>query len=179
MVEIWMPIRGYEGIYEISNTGRIKSLARTYINRWGSLNQLPEKILSNVYDAKGYLVVRLCNADGAYKGVNFKVHRLVAEAFIPNPGNKPEVNHINGRKDDNNVGNLEWATGSENKKHAQQTGLLKDRKAKSVKVYMRGQLVDIVMGTTKASKKYKIGKTTLLEIIRGERKGVNDISFSF
>lgn len=109
--EIWKPIEGYEGLYEISNLGRVKSLGRT--NRGGTK---PEKIMRQQKQWTGYLQLGLTGLDGKqrYK----KVHRLVATAFIPNPENKPMVNHKNGIKDDNRVENLEWVTASENHLHA-------------------------------------------------------------
>lgn len=101
--EIWKPIKNYEGIYEISNLGNVKSLNYNRTKK--------EKILKPRKDKKGYLYVML------YKnkyGKNFSIHRLVAQAFIPNPENKPEVDHINTIKDDNRIDNLKWATHIEN-----------------------------------------------------------------
>ena len=95
--------------YKISTTGRV-------INKNGH-----EKVLDN-HSKDGYLKVNLYK-DGI--GSSKRVHRLVAEAFIPNPDNKPDVNHKNGNKHDNRVDNLEWVTKSENMKHAYQTGLVK------------------------------------------------------
>ena len=101
--EIWKPIKGYEGLYEISNLGRVKSL-----NYKGTGK---EKILKNTENSKGYLMVCLTK-NGKQK--LFKIHRLVAEAFIPNPENKPCIDHINTIKNDNRVENLRWVTNEEN-----------------------------------------------------------------
>ena len=101
--EVWKPIKGYEGLYEISNLGRVKSL-----NYRGTGK---EKILKNIEDYKGYLEVCLTK-NGRHK--IFRVHRLVAEAFIPNPENKPCVDHINTIKNDNRIENLRWVTNKEN-----------------------------------------------------------------
>ena len=101
--EVWKPIKGYEGLYEISNLGRVKSL-----NYKGSGKG---KILKNIEHSNGYLIVGLAK-NGKRK--QFYVHKLVAEAFIPNPENKPEVDHINTIRDDNKVENLCWVTKKEN-----------------------------------------------------------------
>lgn len=120
--EIWKPIKGYEGLYDISNMGRVKSLSRTIYNEGNYAKQFKskEKILKSVDDGNGYMKVFLYN-DGHRK--HYKVHRLVAEAFILNPKNKPEINHIDGNKMNNVYSNLEWCDRSYNVKHAWDTGL--------------------------------------------------------
>ena len=101
--EIWKPIKDYEGLYEVSNLGRVKSL-----NYRGTGK---ERILKNTERSNGYLAIGLIK-NGKTK--MFRVHRLVAEAFIPNPENKPCVDHINTIKNDNRVENLRWVTCEEN-----------------------------------------------------------------
>ena len=120
MKEKWKPVKGFKGLYEVSNLGNVKSLTRevycpatknhkafTYIKKGRILK--PDKLKD------GYCQVYLFKNG---KGVFRKVHRLVAEAFIPNPKKKPQVNHINGIKHDNRAENLEWVTVSENTFHA-------------------------------------------------------------
>lgn len=111
MGEIWKDIEGYEGKYQISNLGRIRSVKTQY------------KILKpDLYNGRGYANITLIKDDEKFKTV---IHRLVAKAFIPNPKDKPIVNHINGNKLDNRADNLEWCTESENAEHAYKTGLRK------------------------------------------------------
>lgn len=112
-MEIWKDVNGYEGVYQISNLGNIKSLPRK--NAKG-------KILNPSTNNRGYLRVGLCFKE---KVRYESIHRLVAEAFIPNRKNLPEVNHINGNKLDNRVENLEWVTKGQNQIHAYKTGLRK------------------------------------------------------
>jgi hypothetical protein len=114
MNEIFKPIKGYEGLYEVSNLGNVKSLERYVNNKHNTLSFHKELILKNVKDNNGYYIVGL-HKNGMIKN---GIHRLVAESFIPNPGNKKTVNHKNGIKTDNRVENLEWATYSENTIHS-------------------------------------------------------------
>lgn len=114
MQEIWIPVEGYEDRYEVSNTGKVRSLNYHMTGK--------TKELKPITEGKGYLMVGLCR-DGKMKWG--KIHRLVATAFIPNPENKREVNHKDGNKKNNHVDNLEWATASENMKHAFSMGLKK------------------------------------------------------
>lgn len=116
--EDWRDVNGYVGIYQVSNLGRIKSLARLKSNGKNSW-PVKERMLTPIIHTQGYIEVALCNG----KLKRFYVHRLVATAFIPNPENKPQVNHISGVKSDNRVVNLEWATNKENGKHASANGL--------------------------------------------------------
>lgn len=109
-MEIWKPIVGINDKYEVSNLGRVRSLGY----------KTPLIFKPRFYLRSEYLLVRL-TVDGKRK--YFSIHRLVAEAFIPNPDNKPCVNHINGIKTDNRVKNLEWVTRSENQYHALKNGL--------------------------------------------------------
>ena len=109
--EEWRQIRGYEGFYEVSNMGRVRSVDRIFH---------PGRVLKSIINMYGYPTVGL--SAGRLKF--FKVHRLVAQAFIPNPGNKPQVNHKNGIKTDDMADNLEWNTKSENIRHAFATNLI-------------------------------------------------------
>ena len=116
-MEIWEDIADYEGLYQVSSLGRVKSL--------GNYKSSKEKILKLRSDRKGYLRVDLCK-EGKRK--TYTVHRLVAQAFIPNLENKLEVNHKDEDKTNNKVENLEWVTRKENINH----GTRNERMAKSL-----------------------------------------------
>lgn len=114
--EIWKDIKGYEGLYQVSNLGRVKSKHR------GS-----ESILKSIINSRGYMHVCLCkNSTRKW----FKVHRLVALHFLDNPENKPEVNHIDEDKRNNMVSNLEWCTTNYNVNYGTRT----ERTSKPIKV---------------------------------------------
>lgn len=115
MIEEWRPVKGFEGFYEVSNLGRIKSLCgwngRRYVKREKILNPTKQEGSKKYYR---YIVTLTKEKKRKYA----KVHRLVAEAFLPNPDKKPQVNHKDGNPLNNNVENLEWCTLQENIHHS-------------------------------------------------------------
>lgn len=127
MKEIWKDINGYNGMYQVSNLGRVKSLDRKrYCGHKNSEPQLIKgRILKQRYDRAGYIRVKL-SKNSTSKLVT--LHRLLAVNFIDNPYNKPNVNHIDGDKSNNSLDNLEWCTQKENVQHSFKTGLSKARK---------------------------------------------------
>ena len=125
MEEIWKDIEGYEGIYQVSNLGRVRSLDRVLpkVSKFGKIIMFPYKgkFLADIFDEDGYKQVSLC-----FNGVQkeFKIHRLVAMTFLDKVDGKLFVNHKNCIKIDNSVENLEWCTQAENDKHAKDNGRL-------------------------------------------------------
>jgi hypothetical protein len=111
---MWKDIEGYEGLYQISDKGEVKSLERYVDGRWGQ-TLIKEKILSPITAGKKYKMVGLSNNSNT-KFVN--IHRLLAQTFINNPHNKEQVNHIDGNKMNNELCNLEWVTCKENIIHS-------------------------------------------------------------
>jgi hypothetical protein len=114
MEEIWKDIPEYEGMYQISNLGNVKSQHYNHMS-----GQKPGKLLKVTLMKNGYvsLGLRMCDTNKTHL-----LHRLIAEAFIPNPDNKPNINHINAIRNDNCIENLEWCTQSENILHAFKMG---------------------------------------------------------
>ena len=184
-MEIWKTIEGTGGIYEVSNTGKVRC---TNYKMTGKTKELTagEK-------AGGYLQLRV-KIDGKLKTV--VVHRLVAEAFIPNPENKPEVNHKDGNKKNNHIDNLEWATRSENIQHAVTAGL-RDRVAiaasKRGKVWIKelhqmqkqpviatniktGEQIDFE-SQQEAAQELRLQKAHISAVIHGNRKQTGGYTF--
>lgn len=110
-----MDIQGYEGLYQVSDMGRIRSLPRTIIDSIGRKQKFEGVLLKGSIHEEGYPLT-LLKVGGEQKIV--RNHRMVAKAFIPNPHGYPEVNHLNGIRDDNRVQNLEWCTSKQNSLHA-------------------------------------------------------------
>ena len=115
MREQWKPIKGMEDRFLVSNMGRVRSIARFNGNY-----TVRERIMRSRTTRYGYEAINLYDGE---KIRYFQVHRLVAEAFIPNPDNKPVIDHIDGNKLNNKVNNLEWVTHAENNQRAYETGL--------------------------------------------------------
>lgn len=116
MEEVWKDVEGYEGLYQVSNLGRVKSLTHYITKENCKPREVKGKILTPFFDRpKGYLSVSLSKNN---KIKLQRIHRLVAQAFIPNPDNLIQINHKDGNKTNNNVENLEWCSCKDNIRHA-------------------------------------------------------------
>ena len=151
--EVWRDIEGYEGRYQVSNMGRVKSF------KWNK-----ERFLKPSMDKDGYLLVTLC-AGGKRK--TLKVHRLVCEAFHENPDNKPQVNHINEDKTDNRACNLEWCTCKQNVNH----GSRNERVSKPVGQYsLDGKLIKLWPSTMEVGRQTGFSQGGISQAANGKYK---------
>lgn len=173
MEEIWKSIEGYEGFYEVSTYGRVRSVDRVIEYSNGNKSKHKGRILKGESDRKGYKRVRLSKNDEAKK---FQVHRLVAIAFIPNPENKPFVNHIDEISSNNCVDNLEWVTGFENMRHGTIQQRLSDLKKKPVRCINDGKEFGSV---NEASEYYGIERRLISGVLSGAKKTTYGLRFEY
>lgn len=164
MEEIWKDVVGLEKWFEVSNKGRVRSKDRLVNSRWGSCIKKPVKgkILSQRKVYNGYYCVHLRVAEIKYNKTANLVHRLVAQAFIPNPHNLPQVNHIDENKENNCVENLEWCTAKENNLHGNRSKIVSDSQKKRnrhctgtkvVQLDLNGNLVNVWESMSEAVRK--------------------------
>lgn len=163
-MEIWKNIQGYEGRYQVSNMGRIKSLSRKVWNGktyfWTS-----ERILRPGIDRDGY---RLVNLSKNGKAKTEKVHRLVAKTFIPNPENKEAVNHIDEDPSNNKLENLEWATVSENNNHGWHNKRSSKSRSKPIlQLNLDGECLQEYKSATIAAQKLEMCRVSISNCLNG------------
>ena len=163
MEEKWCDIKGFEGIYQVSNCGRVKSIVRY------------KRIMKPALDRGGYL--KICLTDFNHKKHTIKIHRLVAENFLENTKNKGQVNHIDGNKLNNRVDNLEWCTQSENMQHAFKNNLIhrgkgkESHRARAVCQYsLDGKFIKRWDCIADAERELKLRKNNISTCCRGKRK---------
>ena len=171
MKEIWEDIPNYEGLYQASNLGRIRSVDRykevIIKNQYGEYKRTKffKSHILKQQTYMGYKCVQL-HINGKYKWE--KAHRLVAMAFVPNPENKPQVNHIDGNKSNNNVLNLEWCNQSYNTKHAYKNNLIKHYKIKINQYDLEGNYIKTWESAKEIEKKLKIKNSQICRCCKNE-----------
>ena len=170
MKEIWKDIEGYEGLYQVSDLGRIKSYPRN-----GTIKQ--ERILKQTIDNNGYLVVGLYKNNKAKKVC---VHWLVANAFIPKEKEHEVINHINGDKHNNKLSNLERCTQSYNVRESYRLGLEKPPNEKKVLQYdLNGNFIKEWKSGSEASRQTNTSQANISACCRGLRKQANEFIWRF
>ena len=167
MDEIWKDVVGYEGLYQVSNLGRVKSLPRRIIVGWADYVS-KEKILSQANHRQGYKFVCF-HRNGKQK--TYKVHRLVAEAFISNPNNYKCINHKNENPSNNNVDNLEWCNHSYNNNYGTRNERVRNATCKIVEQYTKdGQYIRDWNGTREIQRVLGIRCSNISGACLGKRK---------
>ena len=167
--EIWKDIEEYEGLYQVSNLGRVKRLKGKYVS--------VERILKLCRHTDGYLQVGLCK-NGKRK--THKIHRLVAQAFIPNLEKKLEINHIDEDKTNNNVNNLEWSTRKENCNH----GTHNERVSKTMSIPIiatnlkTGESKDFY-GARECARQLDLNPASITDVLKSRRKSTGGYTFKY
>lgn len=182
--EIWRPIKGYEGIYDVSNLGRVRSHDKHTKHNYGGLKLQKGRILNPKKGTNGY--VRVYLSDKNSKTKRFSIHRIVGNAFVENPQGKPQINHINSDRSDNRASNLEWVTNSENQKHAYKNGKQKPRKGKDnvlsigVSVFNKGgTLIKSYESISDAAKDLKCCRKAISNCCKGAKDNIKGMKFEF
>lgn len=171
--EIWKDIEGYEGLYQVSNLGNVKSLDK-YVNGRNSKRLVKGKLLSLFDDKDGYKLVNLYNNK---KIKQFRVHILVANAFIPNPNELPQVNHIDGDKSNNFVDNLEWCDCLYNIHHALSKGLF--RKTSVNQYDLDGNFIKKWDRIIQVERELNIFHSRIIEVCKGTRNQIGGYKWRY
>ena len=166
MQEVWKDITGYEGYYQVSNLGSVRSVDRMVKGKKESLRFVKGRILQPNL-SEGYLMVGLCKSG---RQSTIRVHRLAAEAFIPNPENKRTVNHIDENKLNNTITNLEWTTDRENCNHGNRTVKSSIGRYKPVEqLSLDGCPIKVYEGIKLASENTGISQSKIVDVLKGRR----------
>lgn len=164
MEEIWKDIEGFEELYQVSNLGRVKRVTTG-------------RILKSRKDIDGYLYVNLCK-NGKHK--THRIHRLVAQAFIPNPENKPQINHIDEIKTNNMVSNLEWMTAKENSNHG--TRNERSNRKRSIPIISTniktGESQEFY-GTNECARRLGLNQPSITSVLKGRNKQTGGYTFKY
>lgn len=177
MKEIWKSVDGYEGLYEVSNLGKVRSLDRVIADmseKWDKERTrfFKGKVLSARAHTNGYLRYQLF--DRNRNGTDFYAHRLVAKSFIDNHDNRPEINHIDGNKKNNIKENLEWISRKGNINHAFKTGLNHGTPKTTREVKLRIEDISIIKkrysdcgNMSQVAREYRVSMQTIMRVVKG------------
>ena len=173
MTEIWLPIEGYENLYEVSNLGRVRRLESFVTNTNGVTQKFPGKILKPAANKTGYLTVNL-SKNGIVRTCS--IHRLVSQAFLPNPNNLPQVNHRDENKQNNSVENLEWCTQKENVNYG--TGIKRSSEKRSKQV-LCVELNQIFPSLNEAARQLRLSVGNISNVLAGRSKTTGGYHWEF
>jgi hypothetical protein len=182
-IEEWKPIPGYEATHEVSNHGRIRSLARNVATKGGGLRSVPPRIMKTGASSNGYLKVQL-----GHKAPTLSVHRLVAAVFVENQNALPQVNHLDGVKSNNAATNLEWVTQSQNMLHCHANNLqVKNAPRGSAHPFARAVIVTKVSGevvgewgsVTECARSLGLQLQSVFRVLLGHRRSHHQMQFHY
>lgn len=180
--ELWKPIEGYEGLYEVSNLGRIKALDRTHIQRGNR-----GCIYSHIY--KGRIMKPICEKESGYRSISlykngkmtkYNIHRIVAKAFIPNPNNLPQINHKDENKTNNRADNLEWCSTLYNLTFGSRLSRIAEKRAKKVAMLNEdGKPVMVFSNISKIERDYGIHHSNIIAVCQGKRERAGGYKWAY
>jgi len=182
MEEIWKDIEGYEGLYQVSNLGRVSSSGRNIMRRtrYGTIApyHIAGRVLKPSHSNGDYCYVHLFDKDGV--STNYKVHRLVALAFVPNPDNLNEVNHIDEDKENNRADNLEWVKHVDNCNHGTRNERSAAKRGRRVEqLTLDGKHVAFYQSVSEASRQTGIGRSNIGECLGRRSQTAGGFSWKF
>lgn len=176
-MEIWADVKGYEGLYLISTYGNCKTT-----NYRPGYGRIPEDIndimkIENPDNHQGYCTIKL-SKNG--KKRTARIHRLVAEVFIPNPNNYPCVNHIDGNKLNNHIENLEWCTHQQNMQHASLNNLVNRGKTTRIKqLTLNNEVVKVYKSIREAARETGICRDSITKCLKGKQQQCNNFKWKY
>lgn len=175
MIEVWKDIVGYEGLYQVSNLGRVKSCERLVIHYLGK--RLVKEYILKQTNNNNYYTITLAKNNTRKTG---RVHKLVAMHFIENENNYLEVNHIDGHSLNNNASNLEWCSRSSNQLHAYRMGLQKPINEKPIlMIDKNGEIVSKFKSIIDAEKQTGLCHSNIAKVCKGKRNYVGGYHFKY